>query len=144
MADQAPVGGGKSLKELTALIAKQLARGAKPQTLINQLIARGWPEATARQFVSNARRAHLQRALEAFDTHNTAQGEPERQIREYRRRILRGLLCSLIGLALIVVGLGMHDTSNGLYHFSMGVVLTVFESLDLLNGLSAWWRHRRR
>ena len=130
--------GGQSLKELSESIARQLAKGTKPQTLIGQLVARGWPEVSARQFVANARQT-----LSVFEVNPGELDERTKNVRLYKRRIIRGLVLTLIGIVTIVVGLGMRDASASLYHFAMGVILTVFEALDFLSGVSGWMQYRK-
>jgi hypothetical protein len=125
---------GQSLRDLSDSIARQRACGVKPGDLTHQLIERGWPEVTARQFVANA--AQMAGALREQSAERRAAARPHKQ------RALRGLFCILLGFAIIVVGLNHTDASAGLYCFAMGVLLCIFESIDCLAGLTGWWRHR--
>jgi hypothetical protein len=124
----------QSLRALTEHIARQLARGTSPDTLIKQLGQRGWPTIAARQFVVNA--GHLADALREVSS--------KRQYiaRQCARRALRGLLLTLLGLSIIGYSLSMYDASSGFSHFALGVVLCVFGSLDFLIGMAGWWQHR--
>lgn len=126
---------GTSLKDIRDAISEQLARGTRPEVVINQLIKRGWPEISARRFVEST----SQTCVEA------PAGSQERQVECQRcvRCALRGLLCTIIGFALIVVGLWMEDVPNGIFHFTGGVLLCVFEIHDLLAGISGWIHNRR-
>ena len=124
----------QSLRELSDLIARQRVRGVKPDDLVQQLVTRGWPEITARQFVANAGQAAG--ALREQRAERSDAAKP------YKQRAARGLFCVILGFAIIVVGLNQTDASAGLYHFAMGVLLCVFESIDFLAGLTGWWRHR--
>lgn len=126
---------GHSLRDLSISIATQLARGAQPDDLVRQLVGRGWPEVTARQFIANA--GHLSGVLLEQANERRAAARPHKQ------RAIRGLLCTIAGFGIAIIGLNSPDVSAGIYHFAVGVILCIFESIDCLSGLSGWWRHRR-
>ena len=132
MADKRPAT-GHTLKEITEFVLRQKAQGAPAESIVRRLTQRGWPEATARRFVSNVQiNAATQRK------HN----EPHAPAGHYWRRILRGLICILIGLGIVVAGLSSSDAYLGLYYFAMGVLLCIFETIDFLSGILDWWRNR--
>ena len=124
---------GDTLKEITESVARQKANGAPAERIVRRLIERGWPEASARQFVMNV---HAERALYG------EAGERRALARQGRLRALRGFVCILIGLVLIVVGLSLSDVFQGLYHFAIGILLCIFESIDFMSGVTVWWRNR--
>ena len=47
---------GLSLKQLEHIVTEEIRRGKSADVLIRDLKKRGWPEAAARRFVSNAQR----------------------------------------------------------------------------------------
>jgi hypothetical protein len=125
---------GKSLKEITESVARQLAQGARPQNVIDQLIRRGWPESYARQFVANA--SPKSRALQEYTL------ERRSSSRRYQLVLLRSLLLIILGLAIIIIGIDAPNVYLGLFQFTAGVLLCIFESIDLLSGLADWVHHR--
>jgi hypothetical protein len=117
-----------TLKDLTHTVARQLAAGHSQEHVIQQLIARGWPAASAQQFVANARRIS--------GMYRAAATERVLALRHCRGRILRGLLGLLVGLSIGAFGLSLADTSTSLFLFAVGVILCVFGVVDFLFGLS--------
>ena len=125
---------GQSLKELTDTVAGQMAKGVRPQAIIDQLIKRGWPEMTARQFVANSHLKSGELRMVSL--------ERRTRTRNYRLWLLRSLLILVNSLVIIAVGVHVQDIYLGLFHFTMGVLLFIFVSLDFLSGISDWFRHR--
>ena len=129
MADKTP-SAGHTLKELAEDVAGQLTGGTSPQTLIDQLVAHGWPRVTAQHFVANA--SHLSMVYQA--------GEHERDcaVQRYKQQTLRGALWVILGIGIVVVSFTMCDAACGFCHFALGVGLCVVEFLDMCTGLCGW------
>ena len=127
---------GLSLKEIKDRVTAQLSRGLALDSIITQLIERGWPEPTARRFVMSL--------LPSREFLREKEFEQRSALKDNYKRMLRGLLCVILGLVIIAVGLGMQNVANGLYHFTMGVMLIVFESHDFAAGLSGWFRDHKK
>ncbi len=60
---------GLSLKQLEHIVTEEIRRGKSADVLIRDLKKRGWPEAAARRFVSNAQR------MEALSQQDVAKRE---------------------------------------------------------------------
>jgi hypothetical protein len=132
MAGKGPTS-GNTLKEISAAIARQKARGTSAECIVRQLVQRGWPEASARQFVNNIQ---VQQPVPELPDDNKALRH------QYQWRTLRGVLCVIIGFIIINAGLSSSDVYQGLYYFAMGVLLCVFETIDFMTGILGWWRNR--
>jgi hypothetical protein len=132
MADKRPAT-GHTLKEITEFVLRQKAQGTPAERIVRRLTERGWPEATARRFVSN---------IQIDAAAQRKRSMPNTPASHYWQRILRGLICVLIGLGVIVAGLSSSDAYLGLYYFAMGVLLCIFEAIDFLSGILDWWRNR--
>lgn len=65
---------GLSLKQLEHIVTEEIRRGKSADTLIRDLKKRGWPEAAARRFVSNAQRMEALSQQEVI-THKQLQGQ---------------------------------------------------------------------
>ncbi len=85
---------GLSLKQLEHIVTEEIRRGKSADALIRDLKKRGWPEAAARRFVSNAQR------MEAL-----AQQEIARSVQIETQ----SPQASLWPLALLAVGLALLD-----------------------------------
>jgi hypothetical protein len=123
----------ESLPTLTRSVRAQLAAGQSRGEVVQQLVGRGWPLASARQFVANA-------ANGAVDTAGEVAALPlERHphITLRRLRVLRGALLIVLGVCIAAGGLALSDSAASLYLFAVGVILGVFGLLDFLFGLSA-------
>jgi hypothetical protein len=126
---------GLTLKEIKERVTAQLASGLGTDSIIRQLIERGWPEETARRFVTSAMPALGVMREQAMERRTT--------LKDDLRRMLRGLICVILGFVVIAVGLGMRDVGNGIFHFTMGVLLIVFEAHDFAAGFGGWLQHRK-
>jgi hypothetical protein len=133
MANQPP-SAGQSLKALSEQVARQLAAGKAPDVLIDQLIQRGWPEVTARQFVTNAKHLSATYRAGAAERNSTSQ--------RYRQQALRGFLWSILGACIAAISFTMCDVTCGFCHFAFGIGLFVVEFLDMCTGLCSWRRVR--
>ena len=132
MADKGPAL-GNTLKEITESVARQKVNGTSIDRIVHQLTRRGWPEAAARQFVNNIQVEHVRQR---------PPGERRMQVRQCQFRTLRGFICIIIGLIIIMAGLSSSDAYQGLYYFAMGVLLCTFEAIDFMSGILGWWRNR--
>jgi hypothetical protein len=138
MANKTPSAGsplvGQTLQDLYESVAGQLARGKSPRALIDQLVARGWPQPTAQQFVANAGyKSTLYKALTAERTCT---------VQQYKRQALRGVLLSLLGIGIVVLSMSVPSMALGFCQFALGVGLCIVGSLDMSAGLSGWRRNR--
>lgn len=132
MADKRPAL-GNTLKEITESVIRQKAKGTPVECLVRQLTQRGWPETAARQFVNN---------IQAERVLQSAPHERNALVRQCQLRTLRGFICVIIGLVIIMAGLSSNDAYEGLYYFAMGVLLCTFEAIDFMSGIVGWWRNR--
>ena len=137
---------GLSLKEIRDQAAAQLAQGLTPESIVIQLIERGWPEQSARRFVIGLLPAPGAMCAEALGADALGADAPEQRhtLKDDYKCMLRGLLCVVLGFVIIAVGLGMREVSNGIFHFTMGVLLIVFEAHDFATGLGGWFRRRNK
>jgi len=124
----------RSLKEVTAGVVRQLAAGKSQELVIQQLIARGWPEISARHFVANA-------APNAKE-HNVVDNSEEQVVvaELFRRRMIRDAWLSAVslGLMLAVVNFFPAMTALALFFLSM----TVFSCIDFIVALLGWTKNR--
>jgi hypothetical protein len=121
-----------SLQELQSAVVRQLVAGADQRSVIQQLIERGWPEVSARKFVSNLAQTS------ASTTGRIEMSHSEHAAHHGRWRALRGLILILVGMVIMGAGLALRDPSFSLFTFAVGVILAVFGLLDLLFGISVW------
>ncbi len=152
---------GSTLSEITQSIARLKSSGTPADRIVSQLMERGWPETSARQFVANVRSGAARGEGtegadgEAARARDRAAGrggaergdalsitERREEARYYRLRTLRGLVCFVMGLAIIVVSLCAVDPYEGLFLFAVGVLLCTIEAIDFLWGVMGWWRNR--
>src|SRR5512141_1563097 len=87
-----------SLKEITDSVIRQKINGTPTEAIVSQLIARGWPELTARQFVTN---------VSSNGAVQIDLGERYAVLKGYLIRMVRGFVCLILGLVIVVVGLSM-------------------------------------
>jgi hypothetical protein len=132
MADKRPAL-GNTLKEITESVARQRAKGTPVDRIVRQLTQRGWPETAARQFVN---------AIQVEHVPQRPPDERDMLVRQCQFRALRGFICVIIGLVIIMAGLLSSDAYEGLYYFAMGVLLCTFEAIDFMSGILGWWRNR--
>jgi small-conductance mechanosensitive channel len=119
-----------SMQELTNVVTRQLAAGKTQDEVIQQLVQRGWPMVSARQFVANL---------------GSPSGAVQNTVRQRRTltlhgkwRLLRGILLIVTGMVTVGAGLAVSDLSTSLFIFAVGVILFVFGLLDFLFGLSTY------
>lgn len=124
-----------TLQELTRSVYRQLAMGMSRSDVMQQLIARGWPEVTAQQFVTNAAQSVI--PLRPEDTE-----EKERQYmaKLLRRRAALDLLltavCALGSFVAFVLVTSLHALA--FFFLSMGILSLI----DLLLSFIGWWHIR--
>lgn len=87
---------GLSLKQLEHIVTEEIRRGKSADILIRDLKKRGWPEAAARRFVSNAQRMEALSQQDAF---------AQEQIRQHANNAVSLWPIALIGLCFIVLDL---------------------------------------
>ena len=127
----------RSLQELTGAVVKQLVAGRSQETVIRQLVNRGWPEVSARHFVANlAQTASQHRDRDGGD-------DEERVIMAelYRRRMLRDLVLSVVCCGAMFVLFIFVRTVPALTLFVLS--MAVFSLVDLITALVGWWRYRK-
>jgi hypothetical protein len=126
---------GLSMQELNDLIDRELQQGSSQDSVTGILIARGWPEVTARQFVA--------RAAQSAPARPAPIKVEERQsaILVYKRRMLRGLLWMLGGFVISVASLSLVRSNGGGSLVFFGAM--IFGVIDFLAGFVGWWRCRK-
>ena len=127
-----------TLKELTDNVKSQISRGVGVDSTMRQLLRRGWPEASARQFV-------LRIAHATAEAEGTTPAELEQRYADARsglQRMWRGLAMLIISVALSVLGLAFAQMA-GMILFSGAVILGAFATIITLTGLSQWLENRR-
>ena len=126
--------GTRSLQELSGAVVKQLVAGRPQETVVKQLVQRGWPEVSARHFVANAAQAASQ--------HREENDEERAYIAElFRRRMLRDLVLTVICCGATFVLYDFAHTMPALPLFFLS--MTVFSLVDLITALVGWWRYRK-
>ena len=127
-----------SLQEITRAVIRQLMNGKSREAVTQDLVARGWPEVSARQFVTNA--AQSLQSL-ASPLVKPEEDEERRYMAEmFRRRAARDFLLTamfMIGM-FIVFDLFPSLQMLALFFLSM----CAFSFVDLLVALIGWWRNR--
>lgn len=114
----------KALKGYIQLIAQELRNGKKRQVIVEQLTGRGFP----------------QRAIEEL-VKEVAQVVNRVQIRNYRKRMARGLLIAIAGILGICITAYFID--GGLGGISCILYLVILGGLvDFVGGLIGWLAHR--
>ena len=122
------------MKELTAIVVRQLAAGKSQELVSQQLIARGWPEISARHFVSNA--------APTASEHNAVDNPEEREVmvEVYRRRMIRDLIMIVASLVLMLVVVKLFPEYGVLALFLLG--MTALSTIDFIVALWGWSRNR--
>ena len=155
---------GSTLSEITQSIAHMKLCGIPVDLIVRQLVERGWPESSARQFVANVkmdterdfaggqnagytipgRDEPLYKTVRRNSTRASKLSDAERheEMRYSRLRVLRGLMSIIIGLSIIVVSLTEGDPYVGLFLFAIGVLLCTLEAIDIAFGIAGWWKNR--
>jgi hypothetical protein len=129
----------QTLRELSDSIARQLAGGKNHGDAVQELVERGWPEVSARQFVANAE--HLSGVYKAIAEECRCQGE------ECKRLMLRGVLWAIAGVCIVVLALMLENMALSFILFALGVIVAIVESIDFMHGVTGWWEQvlaRRR
>ena len=138
--------------------------GTPVDLIVSQLVERGWPESSAKQFVANikmnterdlaggenagytvpGRDEPLYRTVKRNSTRASKLSDAERheEMRYSRLRVLRGLICVIIGLSIIIASLTEGDPYVGLFLFAIGVLLCTLEAIDIVFGITGWWKNR--
>ncbi len=124
----------QTLKELSDSIARQLAGGKSHGDAVQELIDRGWPEVTARQFVANAE--HLSDVYKEIADECRCAGE------ECKRNMLRGLLWVAAGFAIVFASLLLENLAVSFIAFAIGVLVMIVEAFDFIHGFNGWWAQR--
>ncbi len=124
-----------TFKELNHFIINELLRGVSEESALKQLVKRGWPEVTARQFVANAVR----------QTHEYREKDQARKLQFFtnraRIRIIRGIIWIVAGLAILLMAGDVTSLSGLMAVFFAGAI--VFGCMDLWAGLQGWRRTRK-
>ncbi|MCL5999401.1 MAG: hypothetical protein M1546_25565 [Chloroflexi bacterium] len=132
-----------TLQEVTNLVSRQLAAGQGRDVIIQQLVTRGWPEVSARHFVTNAAQtAHSPQSQAAQHAGEDARDDEERAVvaELYRRRMIRGLVWALTGLFTLAMFFNVSQALGGVSLFFMAAI--IFGAVDFVVGLIGWWRNR--
>jgi hypothetical protein len=123
----------QSLKELNNFVIRELVRGRSQDALVQHLTSRGWPQASARQFVANAARLS--------NEYREVNRERRWVINHCKSRMLRGLLWTVAAIGITIIS---HDMGHVSVFASIVFFLSIlFGFLDFLYGLAGWWRTRR-
>ena len=124
-----------SLSQLTELVKAQLTKGLGAEHMIHQLVLRGWPEVTARQFV-----LHTAQSIATETGITAAEAEERRQgMRGGLKRVVSGAIMLMIALAIAALGLALAQTGSGFFIFAPGVILGAFAIVFLITGLEGWF-----
>jgi hypothetical protein len=124
-----------SLQELTHAVVSQLMSGKSREVVTQTLVARGWPEVSARQFVVNTAQSLTKPQIQAEED------DERHMVAEiFRRRATRDFLFTagfMIG-TLAANDLFPSAPMLSLFFLSM----CTFSFVDLLVALIGWWRNR--
>ena len=116
----------QSLQHLSESLTRQISKGANQETLIQELVGQGWPEASAKRLVVNAIRAankHRRIGSEARAVHA-------------RTRIIRGLLWLAAGIGILLVALDVRQLTGDFPLLYVGAIVIGF--FDFFIGLMNW------
>jgi hypothetical protein len=123
----------RTLQEVTGSVIRQLMNGKSQEFVIGQLVARGWPEVSARTFVANAARN--------AKGHHEPDEERQAIAEYYRRRTRRSFVLSIVSLAITLVAFSLSGVWQTLSFISLS--MTVYVVVDFVVALIAWLRYRR-
>ncbi|MCL4507432.1 MAG: hypothetical protein M1434_00350 [Chloroflexi bacterium] len=123
----------RTLKELTSTLVKQLAAGTSQELLISQLVERGWPAVSARQFIANVAQTASQ--------HNDVDEERENDAAQFRSRIVRDLIMGLICFGLMLLSMSFFEGQDMLALFFFG--MSVYAFVDMLVAFIGYTHNRR-
>ncbi len=115
-----------ALKGFSRLVAEQLDQGKKRVQVIDELVVRGFPRAAVEELVEEIARP-LNR----------------RNLKRYRRQLLRGGLTALVCLTVTVVASlvgGQFGAFGAFYYVLYGALL--LGVVDFVGGLTGWLLHR--
>ena len=133
----APSTPGLSMAELRDMVAHELRQGSSQESAAGILVARGWPDITARQFV--ARTAQNVEVITQAEPSET--DKRQAAIMVYKRRMVRGVLWMIGGIAIYVASLNIVRSYNGGSFVFFGSI--IFGIIDFLAGFVGWWRSRK-
>jgi hypothetical protein len=123
-----------TMSELSSLVADELARGQSREDVVTLLVRRGWPEVSARHFVENK--------AQKLPTQRESSRESTVTAEMYRRKMIRGLIWTVVGVILTAVMYrASSSTGSSMYFIWWGTVL--FGLVDFVTGLIGWLSHRR-
>jgi hypothetical protein len=124
-----------SLQELTQAVLNQLVAGRSQDAVTQSLVARGWPEVSARQFVVNT-------AQSVARPHVQVEQDDERHVvaELFRRRALRDLMLTTGFLLAMLIAGDLFPSAPALTLFFLSMCTCSF--VDLVVALIGWWHHR--
>ncbi|GEM_PF-6524361 len=128
-----PVAQQSTLKQLTRALGKQLAAGVSHEKLIHELLARGWPEESARHFIVNLAQTVQQRDDVSEDRDNL--------IEEYRRRILRNFILGLMSFTMMLLTISFFASFSLISFVFLGT--SVYAFVDMVIAYIAFTRIRK-
>ena len=126
-----------SFQELTRAIVTQLNQGVSQADVIVQLVARGWPEVSANEYVTR-------QAVIAGNMRRKSENDGDVKhyyAMVYKRRMKRGLLWTLGGLAISLASLSLAQTGGAASFIFFGAIIV--SVIDFLAGLVGWLRVRK-
>lgn len=130
MADELTPQERKAFEDLSEAVAERLATGKSKEAIVKDLLADGFEEADALQFVN-----HVEQALNGY------QESPEGRAAlasQYSRHMLYGALWA-IGGTVVTVATYEAASAGGTYVVAWGAIL--FGIIDFFRGLFGWLRY---
>lgn len=119
--------------DFSELVAEELAGGADEEVVAQLLVARGWPEVTAREYV-RAKRAKIALAVSEYEE----QIEIDK-VHRYRSRAIRGSFTLAAGIILTIYTYFQPGRSAFDYLW-WGIAL--FGAFEFISGIKGWYDHR--
>ena len=114
-------------------MVRELAAGTSQEKLIGQLIARGWPEVSARHFIANIAQTAQQ--------HNDVDEDRENLIDRYRRRIIRDFVMTTITFTMMLLTITFFESFNVVGLFFLG--MSVYVLIDMVIAYIAFIKIRK-
>jgi hypothetical protein len=127
-----PTREARTMSGLSSLVTDELARGQSREDVVALLVRRGWPEVSARHFVDNK--------VQQLDRQRKPSQENAVTAEMYRRRMIRGLVWTIVGVVLTIIMYRSANSAGGTYIIWWGAVL--FGVVDFAVGLVGWLNHR--
>ena len=109
------------MKDLTGEMVKKLVAGVSHEKIVQQLVERGWPAVSARQFVANLAQTVHQRDDVGEDR--------EVKLAEYRERFIRSFITGLTTFGLMLAMIMFVESLQMIAFFFLG--LSVFSFVDM-------------